>query len=77
MVLSHLTGLLKENRLKKYLRESGVTFSSARHSVAYTAQEIAAAQHVPGRQLAKSVLVLADKRPVLAVLSAIYRVDLK
>jgi len=64
------------SRLKSYLKESRASFSSAKHPVAYTAQEIAAAQHVPGRQLAKSVLVLTQEGPTLAVLSAIRRVDL-
>lgn len=63
-------------RLKAFLKESRVRFSSAKHPVAYTAQEIAASQHVPGHQLAKSVLVLTHEGPTLAVLSAIRRVDL-
>jgi Ala-tRNA(Pro) deacylase len=43
----------------------------------YTAQEIAAAQHVPGRQLAKCVLVKTDRGLVLAVLPAIHLIDFK
>ncbi len=64
------------NRLQGYLKEAGVRYSVAKHPVVYTAQEIAAAQHVPGRQLAKSVLLIAGRDPVLAVLPAIHRVDL-
>ena len=64
-------------QLKAFLRASKITYAAAKHPVVYTAQEIAAAQHVPGRQLAKCVLVIADRGPVLAVLSAIARVDLK
>lgn len=63
-------------KLKSFLKESRVRFSSAKHPVAYTAQEIAAALHVPGRQLAKSVLVLTREGPTLAVLSAARRVNL-
>lgn len=58
------------DRLKGFLQERKVRYAVAKHPVAYTAQEIAAAQHVSGRQLAKCVLVLADGKPVLAVLPA-------
>lgn len=64
-------------RLKAFLDDAKVTYTTARHQVAYTAQEIAAAQHVPGRHLAKCVLVKTDRGPVLAVLPAIHRVDFK
>ena len=64
-------------RLKAFLDSSKVGYSVVKHPVVYTAQEIAAAQHVPGRQLAKSVLVKTDHGPVLAVLSAVELIDLK
>ena len=64
-------------RLRTWLNTSKVRYTTAKHSVAYTAQEIAAAQHVPGRQLAKSVLVKTDRGPILAVLPAIHLIDLK
>lgn len=65
------------DKLKTLLDASRVPYTTAKHPVVYTAQEIAAAQHVPGRQLAKCVLVNTDQGPVLAVLSAICLVDLK
>ncbi len=64
-------------RLKEFLDAAKVKYSALKHPVVYTAQEIAAAQHVPGRQLAKSVLVKTDGGPVLAVLPAIALIDLK
>ena len=64
-------------KLKAFLDAAKVRYTVARHPVAYTAQEIAAAQHVPGRQLAKSVLVTTDRGPVLAVLPAVQLIDLK
>jgi Ala-tRNA(Pro) deacylase len=63
--------------LKGFLDGAKVRYTVAKHPVAYTAQEIAAAQHVPGRQLAKCVLVLTDRGPALAVLSAVFLIDLK
>ena len=64
-------------RLKTFLDGAKVKYSVAKHPVVYTAQEIAAAQHVPGRKLAKCVLVISDRGPVLAVLPAICLIDLK
>lgn len=64
-------------RLQAYLSQAKIPFTVMKHPTVYTAQEIAAAQHVPGRQLAKSVLVKTDRGPVLAVLPAIHRIDLK
>jgi Ala-tRNA(Pro) deacylase len=64
-------------RLKTFLSDSKTRYTAMQHPVVYTAQEIAAAQHIPGRQLAKCVLVKTDRGPILAVLSAIYRIDLK
>jgi Ala-tRNA(Pro) deacylase len=63
-------------KLKAFLEQSKVKYAAAKHPVVYTAQEIAAAQHVPGRQLAKSVLVKTDSGAALAVLPAIRRIDL-
>ncbi len=65
------------SRLKALLSEQHVKYTTQTHPTVYTAQEIAAAQHVPGRQLAKCVLVKTDQGVVLAVLPAMYRVDLK
>ena len=64
-------------RLKAFLQASRVSYTTARHPVVYTAQEIAAAQHVSGRQLAKCVLVKTDGGPVLAVLPAVHLIDFK
>ena len=65
------------HKVRTLLDASKVRYTVAKHPVAYTAQEIAAAQHVPGRQLAKSVLVKTDRGPALAVLPAVHLIDLK
>jgi len=62
-------------KLKKYLDTNKVKYKVSKHAVAYTAQEIAAAQHVPGKQVVKSVLLKADDKHILAVLPAIYLID--
>ena len=65
------------NKLQRYLQDSKVKYVAAKHPVAYTAQELAAAQHVPGRQVAKSVLVKTARGNVLVVLPAITLIDFK
>ncbi len=61
--------------LKAFLDQQRIVCTTMKHPVAYTAQEIAAAQHVPGKQLAKCVLVKTNHGVRLAVLPAVYRVD--
>ncbi len=63
-------------RLKAFLTKSKVKYRHHKHPEVYTAQEIAAAQHVPGKQLAKCVLINTDRGPYLAVLPAINLVNL-
>ncbi len=65
-----------KERLEKYLRDNGVEFKAVSHPTAFTAQEIAAAEHVPGRQFAKVVMALADGQTVMLVLPASHHVDL-
>ena len=62
-------------QLKKYLDGHGVKYVVIQHSKAYTAQEIAAIAHIPGKELAKTVMVKIDGRMAMAVLPASYRVD--
>ena len=60
-----------------YLKKEKVKFERMSHPEAFTSQEVAAAQHVAGRALAKAVVVKADEKYALAVLPAIYKVNFK
>lgn len=62
-------------KLKDFLDSNKVRYVAISHSPAYTAQEIAASAHVPGKQLAKTVMVKIDGKMAMAVLPASYRVD--
>ncbi|MGH8480518.1 MAG: aminoacyl-tRNA deacylase [Gammaproteobacteria bacterium] len=62
-------------KLKEFLDSQRVKYVSIVHSRAYTAQEIAASAHVPGRELAKAVMVNVDGRIAMAVLPASYQID--
>lgn len=62
-------------RLKEFLDREKVKYISISHSPAYTAQEIAASAHVPGKELAKTVIVKLDGRMAMAVLPASLKID--
>ena len=64
-------------KLKEFLDSNKVKYVSISHSAAYTAQEIAASAHVPGKELAKTVMVKLDGKMAMAVLPASYKVDLQ
>lgn len=64
-----------KERLEQYLREHGVPFKVMTHSAAYTMPEVAAALHVPGKQVAKVVMVKADGKIIMLVIPAAYRLD--
>jgi len=63
-------------KLKKYLDSHNVKYVTISHSPAYTAQRIAELTHIPGKELAKTVIVKVDDKFVMAVLPASNRVDL-
>ncbi len=63
--------------LSDFLDREGVRYVTIRHSPAYTAQEIAALAHIPGREMAKTVMIHVDGRMAMAVLPASRRVDLE
>ncbi len=63
--------------LKKYLDSNHVKYTIITHSPEYTAQEIAASAHIPGKDLAKTVIVKIDGDFAMAVLPASMHVSLK
>ena len=62
-------------KLQEYLDRNSVRYQVLTHSEAYTAQEIAELQHVPGRQMAKVVMLKSGDRPFMAVLPAAERIS--
>lgn len=64
-------------RLKKFLNEKEVRYVCVSHSPAFTAQEIAASAHIPGMELAKTVMIELDGSLAMAVVPASHRVDLE
>jgi len=72
-----VAGMTVLKKLKNYLEKNQVRYEAGYHERVYTSQEIAAAMHVPGRQLAKVVMVNADGKMVMLVLPASYQVEIK
>lgn len=63
-------------RLKEILDEAKVPYEVYNHPLAYTAQEIAAKQHVSGNELAKVVMIEADDELVMGVVRGNDKINL-
>lgn len=57
-------------KLRKFLDEHHVKYVTMKHSRAFTAQEVADSAHIPGREMAKTVIVKLDGRMAMVVLPA-------
>jgi len=62
-------------KLEEFLDGNGINYVRITHSTAYTAQETAAAAHVPGKGLAKTVIMKTDGKMIMAVLPASRKLD--
>jgi Ala-tRNA(Pro) deacylase len=62
-------------RVAEFLTEQRVPYETLLHPPAFTAQKRAKYLHLPGRQVAKSVLLRGPDGYLLAVLSATHHVD--
>ena len=63
-------------KLREFLDSHAVKYVTISHSKAYTAQEIAASAHIPGKELAKTVMIKVDGKMAMAVLPASSKVHL-
>lgn len=64
-------------KLKEYLENNHIEYSTILHSPVYTAQEVAASAHVPGKELAKTVMVKINGKMAMAVVPASDKVDFR
>jgi Ala-tRNA(Pro) deacylase len=62
--------------LEAYLKKHGVRYVKHSHAEAFTAQELAAVEHEPGRFVAKPVIVRSDGKLLMAVLPASHRINM-
>ncbi len=63
-------------RIKEFLEGNKVKYVLVSHSPAYSSQEVAASVHMPGKQLAKTVIVKLDGRLAMAVVPATRDVEM-
>src|SRR5436190_9671895 len=68
---------MPSQKIKKFLDEQNVKYVSITHSPAYTAQEVAQSAHVPGRIMAKTVIVDMDGGMAMVVLPATRKIVLQ
>lgn len=62
-------------RLTTYLDENGKKYVVVKHAKAYTAQEVAASAHIPGKEMVKTVIVKVDGDMKMVVLPSTHNVD--
>jgi len=66
---------MPSQRLIDYLDQNNIKYTTLKHSLAYTAQEIAAVSHIPGKNMAKTVMINVKGKLAMAVLPASYKID--
>jgi Ala-tRNA(Pro) deacylase len=64
-------------KLKEFLESQHVPFTSIPHEVTYTAQETAEAAHIPGYELAKTIMVQLDGKMAMVVVPATRKIVLQ
>ena len=64
-------------RLTAYFDQHRIPYRHTTHALAFTAREVARAEHMPERKLAKTIVFLADDQYGLAVLPADSLVDMQ
>lgn len=63
-------------KVTEFLDAQGVHYEMSHHRSAFTAQQMAAEEHVPGIEVAKPVVVRADRIYYLCVLPACCKIDM-
>lgn len=63
-------------RIIEFLDNSAVRYEIREHPPAFTAQQMAAIEHEPGQYVAKPVIIKADGKYIMCVLSACYKIDM-
>jgi len=64
-------------RLVEFLDGNKIKYVVVHHSQAFTAREVAVSAHIPGKEIAKTVVVKVDGKPAMAVLPASQMIDLR
>ncbi len=62
-------------KLTSYLDDNEIKYVVVKHSKAFTAQEVAASAHIPGKEMVKTVMVKVDDDIKMVVLPSTHDVD--
>jgi Ala-tRNA(Pro) deacylase len=62
-------------KLKEMLDEAKISYEVYHHALAYTAQEIAAAQHLSGKEMAKVVMLKVDGDMIMGVIPGSLKIN--
>ncbi|MBI9033087.1 MAG: YbaK/EbsC family protein [Bacteroidales bacterium] len=62
-------------KLKEFLDQNQIEYVTINHSRAFTSQRIASYAHIPGKELAKTVMIKIEGQMAMAVLPASYHVN--
>jgi Ala-tRNA(Pro) deacylase len=68
---------MAKQTIREYLDKNHVNYSIIQHTPAYTAPEVAANCHIPGKYLAKVVIIKIDGKFAMVVEPAHQKVNLK
>ena len=63
-------------RIKTFLDENDIQYSTISHYQTFTAQQLAATTHINAKKIAKTVIMKVDGEIAMAVLPGSYRIDL-
>jgi Ala-tRNA(Pro) deacylase len=63
-------------KLKEALDEAKIPYEVYNHALAYTAQQVAARQHVSGKEMAKVVMLAVDDTLVMGVVAGNQKINL-
>jgi len=66
---------MPSQKLISFLDQNKVKYITIKHSAAFTAQEIAAVSHIPGKILAKTVMIKIGGKFAMAVLPASHKIS--
>lgn len=66
---------MPSQKLREYLNQNQVNYTSIAHPLAYSTREISHLCHIPEYQLAKSVMINVGQKMAMVVLPASYTLD--
>lgn len=68
---------MRVTKIEDFLESHHIKYFTIKHAQAFTTLEIAANAHIPGKELAKTVMAIIDGKMVMVVLPACEKIDFK